>query len=418
MGDGKYEENSGNALRRLQTASAIPELEKGNPPANGVLWKDTLYTFLYQMACIHLLQLDWSLLATPGEAMEAVDDPRTKLPEKRRREAVAKSVKEENGTKKASSSSSSEDETKASGPELVETPLLAPWSEAFFIDPLTDVVENIDARLLRSVCFDRVMASIRANHAYLLTGVDRGDLARLVMAVTRVIDGHDAARVYAAVCNLVQIKKVGMSAAEFVAKISGWRLVVSESGFEFDERLIREAVLQSLDSDLLYAIEVALARKQDNMSLDQIIASVLEKSRSVEDSASTKTLSGLAVKADKQNPQNPCFNMRDYGKCRYGDECRFSHVGTGAPKKAAKTGGDVPATRTQRKGCFECGGPHSISECKIFEDRKENEATLKAELAEARAMVAAVAPPSASMATISLPGPNAATMSSLWGDDC
>ena len=49
------QETSTNALRRAQTASAIPELDKGNPPANGVYWKDSIFTFLYQMTHISLV---------------------------------------------------------------------------------------------------------------------------------------------------------------------------------------------------------------------------------------------------------------------------------------------------------------------------------------------------------------------------
>ena len=145
---------------------------------------------------------------------------------------------------------------------------------------------------------------------------------------------------------------------------------------------------------------------------------MLDKSRSAEAGTNKKGLAGLvAAKSDRQT-LNPCFNFRDNGECKYGEQCRFSHAGAGASRKAAKAGGGVPAARASRKGCFECGGPHSIADCKIFEDRKENEATLKAELAEARAMAAAVAPPAASMATISFPGPNATTVSSIWGDNC
>ena len=407
-------ETSTNTLRRAQTASEIPVLDKGNPPTNGVLWKDSLYTFLYQMASIHLLQPDWSQQATTDEALEVDDDPLRMLAAKKAKDA-AQLVKAE-GNAKSSSSSSAEDETKVPdlGADTASPVVLHGWTECFFICPITEKVENVDARLLRRICFDRVLASIRANHAYLLAGVNRGDLARLVEAVTQIVDGQDAARVYAVVSALVKIKKVGMSAADFVAKVSGWRLVLAESSFAFDERLVREAVLQSLASDQLYAIEVAFARKQLTMSTDQILSSVLDKSRSVEAGAGKKGLAGfVAAKSDRHTP-NPCFNFRDNGECKYGEQCRFSHAEAGASRKAAKAGG----ARASRKGCFECGGPHSIADCKIFEDRKENEATLKAELAEARAMAAAVAPPAASMAALSLPGPNATTLSSIWGDSC
>ena len=259
-------ETSTNTLRRAQTASEIPVLDKGNPPANGVHWKDSLFTFLYQMASIHLLQKDWSLQATTDEALKVDDDPLRMLAAKKAKDA-AQLVKAE-GDVKSSSSSSAEDETKVPdlGVDTASPAVLHGWTEAFFIDPITEEVENVDARLLRRICFDRVLASIRANHAYLLAGVNRGDLARLVEAVTQIVDGQDAARVYAVVSALVKIKKVGMSAADFVAKVSGWRLVLAESSFAFDERLVREAVLQSLASDLLYAIEVAFARKQVTMS--------------------------------------------------------------------------------------------------------------------------------------------------------
>jgi hypothetical protein len=80
------------------------------------------------------------------------------------------------------------------------------------------------------------------------------------------------------------------------------------------------------------------------------------------------------IQAFAAKSANICFNWRDKGICRYGDACRFPHIGLG------KSGREPPPT----DGCYECGGPHTFSACPKVKGRqsrqKENQAGLQAKL--------------------------------------
>jgi hypothetical protein len=249
----------------------------------------------------------------------------------------------------------------------------------------------------------------------------RGDLCALSNAVLKIVEGQDDSRALSAVTAMVTLrKKKDMPMADFVAFFASQRHVLVSSGIPFDLRLQRESLLVSLTTDGRYEVEVSLARRDVTMSVDAIIDSVLVKSRAVELLA-TKNVGGLfGMAADATSPKSKalCFSMRDKGSCRFGDKCRFSHGGA-ATKPRTEQPGAGKAARGSRK-CFECDGDHSISECKIFADRKTLELTLKAELAEAKAMVTSVEGTAAAVGglALSFPAPPSGAMASMvWGSD-
>jgi hypothetical protein len=375
--------------------------------------------FVHQMGAQHLLKPDWSTLASASASLSVLDDKVSQLAAKRAAAAVKKEVKEvkeeqiEDDDEVVDMKSNLDVKKKVKAPPIA----IQSWEERFYMDPLTEMVEAAEERLLRRICCERIMSSTDQHHGYLMADVERGDLASFMMATARVIDGHDAARVLAAVVGLVTLKKTkGMSAAEFVMKQANYRQVITAYGFQFDSRLVREALLQGMAHDDSYAIETSLARKDEHVPVDVVISTMLVKSRSIEKTGGGPSgLTGLAAAAGAVKPKQTgvCFNMRDEGKCRFGDRCRFGHDVAGAAKNTKKTS----APRAPG-GCYECGEAHSIADCKIFADRKETEAALKAELAEARALVAAIDQPAAigSMAKINFPKPDASTASSVWGN--
>jgi hypothetical protein len=420
------EGHNDSVLREMRReAVEIPVLAKGHPPTNGVAWKRAIVKYLQQADAEHLVKADWSVQATALARSRVVDDKMTQLAAKREAEAKAAEGQQE-GPEKDNKVKKEADDDGDLVPKMKDlrkgatlTDSLRQWGTCFYMDPLTDEVETARERLLRRIVCEKIMASTDEHHAYLMTGLDRGDLAGFMEAAAVVIDGHDASRILAAMAGLINLKKKNMKASEFVAKAATYRQVIASSDFKVEE-IIREAVLQALATDQQYAIEVSLARN-NKMPLDVMLNTVMVKSSSVEvggGGAGNSGLKGLAAAVDiPRRPKPVCFNMRDEGKCQFGDKCKFSHDLKNATKNnAANIRKNTPAFT----GCYECGEAHSISECKVHADRKETEAALKAELAEAKALVAKVEHSAVgSMAKINFPEDDEktarSTAESVWG---
>ena len=421
------------AFQRQRSVTSIPVLEKGNPPANAGFWKKSAFNHLYQMAASHYLKAAFNQVASANKVEAVSDDPETQLAAKLRADRKAKmvkmeKVKMENVEAKDEAAGVGESTNDVDGELDQEISDLMMGSssvgagqgaetQTFFIDPLTDEVERRGKRLTRRMVWDALTNSTMQHHPYLMSGVVSGDIASFVKVVLRVVEGQDDSRVMAAVTAMVNLKKrKDMAMAEFVAKFSSYRHVISSSNVVFDVRLQREALLVCLGFDERYAIEVSLARRDDTMTTDQVIDSVLIKSRSVEVvGVRNAGLTGMSVDAGSTKSKSPCFNMRDNGVCKFGANCRYSHA-TSGQARTAKKASDSRA-RVPKTGCFECGEAHSITDCEIFSNRKANEAELKAELAAAKAMAVTVgcAQGTAPMSTISLHGPVADMASAVWG---
>ena len=132
------------AARRILTATPIPELQKGNPPANGSFWRQAAEVFLCHMGAEHLLSCDWSGIASMDETLKVNDDPLAQLAAKR---AAAKAKKE---TLKSEHDASTPDVPEGKDDDTDDVAVVSHVSPArtlssavFYIDPLTDVVELV-----------------------------------------------------------------------------------------------------------------------------------------------------------------------------------------------------------------------------------------------------------------------------------
>lgn len=427
----------GDLHQRFQIAQPIPDLGQGNPPSNGVSWLRSCMIFIRQMGGMHFLNPEWSVEASEEASENVGDDKVKRLMAMRRKERRA--VKKEPKHVDAAPKNEHKDQPAGELPRVPDgdsdsegagfaprrrtlgdvrgTALLASagkCGERFYMDPLTGLVEAAP-----DLICEKIMSTTDANHGYLIAGIGSGDLASFMIAAAKIIEGHEDGRVMTAVRGIATLRKEPkMKMAEFVARAATYRKIVTTSGFGFDSRLIREAFIQSLACDPQYAMEVSFARNDDKVTVDDIVRSVLLKSRSVEASGANSGLTGLMTEIPRPSPRpSPkpklaaCYNMRDFGECRFGDRCKYTHQDTGDLGAAKK-----PRQRESDGGCYECGKAHSISKCKEFADRKATQAALKLELAEAKALMATVDAPVGSVATIKFPKPDAATALAVWGN--
>jgi hypothetical protein len=417
----------GDLHSRFRTSIALPTLAQGNPPSNGLSWLKHVTTLARQLGGTHLLHTAWSVEAS-AEASEQIGDDKVQ-------QLLAKQRQARSGMKtepKSETPEPDDEDSKYEGEKVGNVPLrledmsmlilssAARCVEKFYMNPLTEKVETAPERLLRNLLCEKVISSTDEHHGYLIAGIDSGNLAGFMLAAVKIIQGHEDGRVLAAMRGIANLRKEPkIKMADFVAKAATYRQILVTSGFQFDTRLIREAFIQSLACDPQYAMEVSFARNDDLVTVDDIVRSALLKSRTVEASRANSGLTGLATALPRSNPRlslpkhksaQACYNMRDFGECRFGDNCKYTHTSDdpGAAKK--------PRDRNPEGGCYECGKGHSISHCKEFADRKALQAAMKVELAEAKALMTQVDAPVGSVATIKFPGPDAAIASAVWGN--
>jgi hypothetical protein len=205
----------------------------------------------------------------------------------------------------------------------------------FFIDPLANplVPEDSTARRLRMTVWEALRKSL-TKHTDLVVQQKEGDVASLIALVAAIPKTLGVRGLLEDVRTMTKLKKTPNKRwADLVKEIKLLQesfSSVEDEGMRVGDRMLAEFVMQDLESDPDYAVEVSMLRKErGGIQLDRIIADIGRRALSVEAGKATLTLSGLQAKVEA-NARKPgrsavCFKFRDSGTCRFGDTCRFSH---------------------------------------------------------------------------------------------
>ena len=161
------------------------------------------------------------------------------------------------------------------------------------------------------------------------------------------------------------------------------------------------------DPDYSYVVEeMRKLEKAGGVSIEEIISAVNTRSGEL------KVLPGGGIKGigaggaqvnsgdDEEKDDDgrrhhqkklPCYNWRDKGKCKFGDDCKFSHDQKIKGKGPGKDGKERKDRRNKGK-CIECGSDqHGFSDCKERKQRMETAKKVEDQTAVLTANMASVA---------------------------
>ena len=202
-------------------------------------------------------------------------------------------------------------------------------------------------------------SSVAVNYPSILSGVVHGNIAATVRVVFALIFGSSEQSVMAALSALTLLKKPpSMLWDEFAAEVTRLRQALSEvqdERLKVGARVIPLFVLQALDADPRLSVELAFLRRLGpDVTVDRIMSDVQIKMLQL----GAPVAGNVAAVTQRAKV---CYNYRDKGACKFGDNCRFEHAGAGGGK-----------SKRQPKGvCYECGSSkHGIQSCPVFKSRK------------------------------------------------
>ena len=406
---------------------AIVVLEAGIPPSNIKQWKYGAADMLSREDAEHLAYAEFNQISKSGVQS---DDRVSQLRDKMRAKKAAHDTLEAAKLQAAITSSTSIQDVLNSVSSTVtvkKEPGLGPagvldgaspgagtnynrlgGSQLFstgvtFMDPVTDKAEDSSSRVKRYLCWSKLAPSL-ANHAHVIEGVVRGDIATLVYNVMVLGEHAGVSGVLKAVASIVSLRKTTDTPwSAIVQAVSAARATMAqctEPELCIHDRLVTEYLLRALDSDPRYAVEVALIRR-DVPALATVLATLSTAAASIEASQVPTSSANLATRPSGTTPgkRGQCYRWRDTGSCKFGSSCSYSHTGPVKPRDPRKP-------KEPRGACLECGAKdHGISKCPQYISRKKAYDTATAHLA-ARVSAPQPVPVTAPVAaTPALPSP-------------
>jgi hypothetical protein len=247
--------------------------------------------------------------------------------------------------------------------------------------------EDVDTEKLRYKIFDYLSLIIEPHFKHHLESVQQGNLKELndvIMSLAKKRPVQDYAE---------RLRAVSGSLTSLAHSYPVIQKAFMEAHSTFVntnmtvEELLVPFLLLSFDGDMRYKTAADRIRRQHESEPLPLLAVLrqfsLEHQR-IEDGerskakanavASTKKFQAKMAKTQKDTEeQRICFNFRDKGFCRFGDDCAFRHAG-----HAAKPVGH--ATKPVARKCWRCGSEkHVVADCPI---KPEEMAKLQANLAK------------------------------------
>ena len=367
---------------------AVLVLEEGRFPVNIHLWHSKVKSVLQVLEADYLLMMDWSVVSAnrPKESR------------------VAKLLAKKALDSAAAQAAKPADEAKAGVTVKVEPGYVAEHtvgagagsaSEAvYYRDPMKDgdVPEPAVDRK-RRVLASTWLADSLVHHPDLVSAVRQHDVAALVMMVMTTCASKDGVRVLTNIFEMTSLKKLPGEPwsvlCSTVTRLHSEMGQVKDERFKVGSGILPAFLLRALDNDEDYKVEVALLRRQEDVTVEDIvraasIKSVVAEAGGVQPGGRLTGL-GAAPFNRSTTATGVCYGWRDNGKCRFGEKCKFSHQSGGAPKPAPKTSG----------GCLECGSlSHGFQDCGRRAERlkkaSDERTAMVAQMTALKAQVAAM----------------------------
>jgi hypothetical protein len=377
-----------------EKTKAMPKeviLEAGTTPSNGKLWVVYIMMLLEMFNAVYLKFTEFNQ-TTDQEPDDPVSRYLNKVKLQKEKEAEEKEQapdKEEDGKDdglEVLPTTVKLEPGVSSYSNMVVEPVLATGlfngedRAIHFLDPNSEKVETKEQRSQRMFLFDLLVRSI-PSHQFLVALCTVGDFAKVFGLAKRMALQPDIPSLLQAITKMASLRKDPTTpwsqiSTQIMDVQSSLRQVKPDS-LKVGEQVLLQFVLQAMESDPRYALDLAMIRRAKPLPpLEHVMAEFTAKAAKIEGKGQPRGLTGLAAQeqepAQQQEPaldammvgkwnsvkgakksKNVCFNFRKNGTCRFGDKCKFSH--------------DSKATG----GCAECDGPHDVSDCDARKRRLE-----------------------------------------------
>ena len=318
-----------------------------------------------------------------------------------------------------------------------------------FLDPIASFsgipqVEQQDARIRRMLvwgCFQHILA----NHPLVLGSVQPpGDICQINARLKTLCLGQPLVQAMDAVNKMVSLPLLHDARAIIeLAQQVEQDLRTASLNTELDIRvgadLLPGYMLAGLSTIPSLSVNVQLLRelRGRRLTVELIAQSILTALAHNPSSASSQGSTALLATGGHGGPKSACFNWRDFGECKYGDACRYSHEGPrgdssqGAGYGRAKghgrgrgrgqgrgKGNAQRGTSTAGDKCYECGSDkHGFQDCP---ERAKISSKLSAQISAQFAHLVATLKPqptsgAAAPPTAAAQAPNPAIPGSLAG---
>ena len=261
-----------------------------------------------------------------------------------------------------------------------------------YLDPLTERAESVEWARLRIIC-QRLCEAVMVNHQHLIASCVQGDIAGLLGKIATLCLGDENVLLMDHFAAMVDMGRSppkrwpDLSALLGKLQLNFDRIPVGHP-MRIGPGVLVQHAYRALAHYPELSVELALLRKVSGVTVtvDRIIGDISSAVNLRGDSASKSAadppsrISGHVAKpvvaGDKA--AGVCYHFRDYGRCKYGDQCKYPHV----PRQDA--GGDAKQTSGV---CYECGSSsHGVQDCPVATKRKGSAPKISAKQAKLAAL--------------------------------
>ena len=294
-------------------------------------------------------------------------------------------------------------------------------------DPLNkNLPESVDLAKMR-ILAQRLLEAVLVNHLHVIKSCAPGNIADMMARLRSLCAGDPAAVAMDLVAELVDLSRTPPKPwSVLAARLCQLqvRLLECSPALSLGVDLSAAHALRALSHFPELQVELSMLHKRSGSLSLAVIVSTVNKAVDANPALGGVPLGpvrGFVARV----PYTPgklrpvCFTFRDTGKCRRGNDCKFSHD---AKDIAAAASASAAVPGASASVCYECGSTqHGLHECVLHAERKgmaKLQSRLSAQDKELVALKAALnpAPPGGPFPGAPVVGAAASLMAS-WGFD-